>query len=205
MRRRWRLPILRTAALLQTTIQVQRVVALAAGARDGPSSPPSPESWRERVKDRSGAAAKWWFLGLFLVRICSLLDSFLLETVCLGMDYVRIFMFHVFWKRADITQRRCCHMECQLSRESSSRKDRCCFHSGHTKSRDRCSSVLCFAGCVCMNRIVWMFKEETRFRHHWAIAQNSRSSLCVSTCVCTYHRSTGSARSLESQSTLLCE
>jgi len=35
-------------------------------------------------------------------------------------------------------------------------------------------------------------------------AQNSRSSLCVSTCVCTYHRSTGSARSPESQSTLLC-
>jgi hypothetical protein len=38
------------------------------------------------------------FLGLFLVRICSLLDSFLLETVHLGMDYVRIFMFHAFWK-----------------------------------------------------------------------------------------------------------
>jgi hypothetical protein len=93
-------------------------------------------------------------LDCFLVRICSLLDSFLLETVHLGMDYVRIFMFYAFWKWSDITQRRCCYMECQLSRESSSRKGRCCFHSGHSKSRDRCSMGTggLFAGrwqCAC--------------------------------------------------------
>jgi hypothetical protein len=38
----------------------------------------------------------YFSLGLSLVKICSLLDSFLLETVHLGVDYVRIFMFHAF-------------------------------------------------------------------------------------------------------------